>query len=255
MVDEADSPSSTNSTRWREKEPEGSQPPRHVRCRMNRGEVRKDLIGETAAVVAAQRGAGMALGHAALSYARTGERAPINAEMYDTFTQLVSRDAPGFVRHAVAQVTKGGVGEDLAKRIMERVPGGFGLDGWRAVTADEPFGEALQELDCPLLLAKHEGCLMSTDAGFEDVVAALPHAKTAVFEDAPSASPAFAEELRRFSSSIGTSSTRACTSSAKQAPIQMETAGLEPASSVAKQTASTGLAGALVSPCGSAPAG
>lgn len=76
MVDEADSPSSTNSSRWREKEPEGSQPPRHVRCRMNRGEVRKDLIGETAAVVAAQRGAGMALGHAALSYARTGERAP-----------------------------------------------------------------------------------------------------------------------------------------------------------------------------------
>jgi hypothetical protein len=39
---------------------------------------------------------------------------------------------------------------------------------------------------------------MSTDEGFEDAVAALPHAETAVFDEPPAASPGFAEELRGF---------------------------------------------------------
>jgi pimeloyl-ACP methyl ester carboxylesterase len=142
--------------------------------------------------------AGMALGHAALSFAREGERAPINTEVYEAFTQLVKQDAPAFVRHGIAQLTKGGIDEELAERIMERIPNEFMIEGWTAFTADKPFGDELLRLDCPLLLAKHEGCLMNTDEGFEDAIAALPHAETAAVDDPPSASPGFAKALRRF---------------------------------------------------------
>jgi hypothetical protein len=48
------------------------------------------------------------------------------------------------------------------------------------------------------MLVKHEGCLMSTDEGFEDVVAALRNAETLAVSDAPTASAEFANELRRF---------------------------------------------------------
>jgi len=142
--------------------------------------------------------AGMALGHAALSNAREGERAAINADVYDAFTQLINQDAPSFVRFGIAQVTKGGIDEELAQRILKRIPTEFMVSGWAALTADETFAEELLALDCPMLLAKHEGCLMTTDEGFEDAVAALPHAETAVFDDPPPASPRFAQALRRF---------------------------------------------------------
>jgi hypothetical protein len=142
--------------------------------------------------------AAMALGHARLSSAREDERAPINAEVYEAFTQLIKQDAPSFVRYGIAQVTKGGVDEERAQQIIDRIPTDFMIDGWAALTADEPFGEELLGLECPLLLAKHEGCLMSRDEGFEDAVAALPHAETTVFDDPPAASPGFAEALRGF---------------------------------------------------------
>jgi pimeloyl-ACP methyl ester carboxylesterase len=142
--------------------------------------------------------AGMALGHAALSYARDGERAPINADVYDAFTQLVNQDAPAFVRYGIAQLTKGGVDADLAERIIERVPSEFMVAGWSALTADQPFEDKLLALDCPLLLAKHEGCLMNTDEGFDDAVSALPRAEVVAFEEPPAASPAFADTLRHF---------------------------------------------------------
>jgi pimeloyl-ACP methyl ester carboxylesterase len=145
-----------------------------------------------------ERVAGMALGHAALSNRRHGERAPINAEVYDAFTQLISQDAPAFVRHGIAQVTKGGVDEELARRMLERIPTKSMIHGWAAFTADDDFSEALLALDCPLLLAKHEGCLMCTDEGFADAAAALPHAETASFDEPPSASPGFAQAVRRF---------------------------------------------------------
>lgn len=51
----------------------------------------------SAAHLAAARPAailGMALGHAKLSYRRDGERAPINADVWDAFTQLLDQDLP-----------------------------------------------------------------------------------------------------------------------------------------------------------------
>ena len=85
--------------------------------------------------------------------------------------------------------TTGGVDERLAELIVARVPSEFIVDGWIAWTADEAFGDKLVGLDCPLLLAKHEGCLLYTDAGFEDALAALPRAETAAFDDPRPAAP------------------------------------------------------------------
>jgi hypothetical protein len=50
----------------------------------------------------------------------------------------------------------------------------------------------------PLLLVRHEGCLMFTPEGYEDAVAALPEAARATTTDKPTVDPAFSEILREF---------------------------------------------------------
>jgi hypothetical protein len=147
----------------------------------------------------AQRGAvaGIALGHASLSLEHEGERAPINAEIQSALISLVDRDREEFVRHALTQLTGGSYDEDLAGRILERVPLKLLTRGWLKggdVRADRLIGG----LDCPLLLVKHEGCLMFTEEGFDDAVRALPRAQTGVVADKPSVSAEFAELLREF---------------------------------------------------------
>jgi hypothetical protein len=157
-------------------------------------------IGSAVRIATRRRAAavGVALGHAKLSFEREGERAPVKGEVYDAFTQLLRQDAPAFIRHGIAQVTKGGVDEEHAKKIVDRMPANFTLDGWRTLTSDDPFAQDLLGLECPILLAKHEGCLMSTDEGFEDALAALPEAQAIVVDDPPPSSPRFAAALREF---------------------------------------------------------
>jgi len=104
---------------------------------------------------------GMALGHASLSFRRDGERPATSPAVYDAMTQLVHQDHEAFIRYGIAQSTGGSVGEELAQRMLDRFPKELMLIGWERVTADdEPFGDALRELDLPMLLAKHDGCLM-----------------------------------------------------------------------------------------------
>jgi pimeloyl-ACP methyl ester carboxylesterase len=142
---------------------------------------------------------GMALGHAVVSIRRHGERPTTSPAVHDALTQLVHSDSEAFLRYGIAQSTAGSVSEELAERMVERFPRDFLVAGWEAVTAeDERFGEVLRELDLPLLLARHEGCLMSTDEGFEDAVKALPNARAIFVPAAPSTSEAFAVAVREF---------------------------------------------------------
>jgi hypothetical protein len=67
----------------------------------------------------------------------------------------------------------------------------------------EPIGDQLAALGLPLLLAKHEGCLGSTDEGFEDIVAAFPDAETVICPETCSSSPAYAGAVRRFCDHVG----------------------------------------------------
>lgn len=146
---------------------------------------------------------GMALGHAKLSHRREGERAPINGAVFDALTELIRTDQEAFIRHGIAQATGGSVREEMAERMIERFPRDLLLSGWEAITREDvQIGELLREVDCPLLFAKHVGCLGSTDEGFEDAAAAFPEARTVAVEDAPLTSEKFADALRDFCEQI-----------------------------------------------------
>jgi pimeloyl-ACP methyl ester carboxylesterase len=142
---------------------------------------------------------GLALGHAKLSYRREGERAPINAEIVAALTALIDKDHEQFLRYGITQATGGSIDEDQAAKMVARFPRDMIRAGWDAVTRDDvDIGALLARVECPLLFAKHQGCLGSTDEGFEDAAAAFPEARTIAVTDAPLASEEFAEALREF---------------------------------------------------------
>jgi pimeloyl-ACP methyl ester carboxylesterase len=154
-----------------------------------------------AARIAEQRPAsvlGLALGHACISFTRKGERASVDGAIVAAMSQLIANDAPAFVLHGIVQATQGSVDEALAEKILARAPREHMAEAWAAANADEDFAEALEQLGCPMLLAQHEGCLVMTDEGFEDAVAAFPQAETLRVPDPPCVSPAFAGAVRAF---------------------------------------------------------
>jgi pimeloyl-ACP methyl ester carboxylesterase len=140
----------------------------------------------------------LALSHARLSNRMEGERAPVNREVLEALGQLLRQDYPAFIRHGLTQITHGSIADELAARIMERVPLEIGRRVWELAMQQEPIAELLEGLDIPLLFAQHEGCLIATPEGFEDALAAFPNARRAGYPDAPSVTPAFAEDLRAF---------------------------------------------------------
>jgi hypothetical protein len=114
--------------------------------------------------------------------------------------QLTQQGNEAFVRYGIAQMTRGGISEEVAQEMLERFPD---MEMVAAVVEAlgreaEPIGEDLEVLGVPLLLAKHEGCLSRTDEGFEDIVATFPEAQTAICPEACTSSPAFADAVRRF---------------------------------------------------------
>jgi hypothetical protein len=141
----------------------------------------------------------LALGHARLSDAMEGDRAPRNREVFEAIGQLLRVDYGNFVRHGLVQATHGSYGDELTERMLERVPQEIGRAAWQMVMqVGEQFEQVLRELDVPLLLAKHEGCLGETDEGFADAVTAFPEASTVSVPQAPSVSSEFATALRSF---------------------------------------------------------
>ena len=147
---------------------------------------------------------GMALGHTCLVHSLEGERATVNREVMEAFAQLAHNDYGNFVRYGITQLTHGSFGDELAARMLDRVPVEVGRTVWELNVLDhEPFGEVIRELDVPLLFAQHDGCLGHTAEGFEDAVAAFPEARTVSVAEAPSVSGEFAEALRQFCLDVG----------------------------------------------------
>jgi pimeloyl-ACP methyl ester carboxylesterase len=159
--------------------------------------------GFTAIRVAAARRdrlAGFAYGHATLSLDQSGERAPLNLEVMTAFRGLADKDYRSYVR-ALTQLTRQAYDDETADEYMRRVPQEVTLSYLPRVmerAAQESSEELLRGLGCPLLLAKHEGCLGWTDEGYEDAVAAFPEATTVAMTVKPSVSPEFAAKLREF---------------------------------------------------------
>lgn len=146
---------------------------------------------------------GLALGHATLSQRRDGDRPPISDAVWSAMTEMIRTDSEAFIRNAFVQLTRGSYDEDLARRMMTLYSQEQLEEGWLLLTRpDLEFGETLKELDLPLLLGKHEGCLLHTDEGYEDAVAAFPEARTVSTEHACCTDPRFGEALRRFCEEI-----------------------------------------------------
>jgi hypothetical protein len=142
---------------------------------------------------------GIAIGHACPSWDLEGDRAPLRKELWEAMAQLMRQDVDSFIRYGITQLTQGAFDEDVARQMVERVPADNLEAVWMLVRDEhEPIGELLAEADRPLLLAKHEGCLMFTDEGFDDIVAAFPDARTIAAERPPCADERFARALREF---------------------------------------------------------
>jgi pimeloyl-ACP methyl ester carboxylesterase len=154
---------------------------------------------------------GFAMGHAALSHSTEGERAPEREGVLAAMVQLSRQGSEAFVRFGIAQMTRGAIDEDTAQKMVERFP------DIELVTATlealgeqpEPIGDGLREIEAPLLFAKHDGCLGSTDEGFEDVVKAFPEAETVVCPEMCASSPTFAAALRLFCERLAAEETAA----------------------------------------------
>ena len=141
----------------------------------------------------------MALGHARLVNRLDGECPTLNREVMEAFGQLSESNYADFVRYGLTQVTHGSIGDELAARMVDRVPIDLGRAVWSMNLRDsEPFEHLIRELDVPLLLAMHEGCLASTEEGFKEAAAAFPNARTVSAPEAPSVSTEFALALRDF---------------------------------------------------------
>ena len=140
----------------------------------------------------------LAIGHAALSHATDGERAPVNKEVWHALGLLARQGSAAFVRYGIAQMTRGGIDDEVAREIIARFPDMDHVAGMVETLGrePEPIGEQLAALEVPLLLAKHEECLAHTEAGFEDIVAAFPQATSVICPEQCSSSPVFAEAIR-----------------------------------------------------------
>jgi hypothetical protein len=176
-----------------------------------------DEVGLPGAILLAQARPeavrGLALGHACLSFRQSGERAPINGEVWAGFRQLMRVDYRAFVR-ANVQIwdprRTGGAepidADELVERWVERVPAKTAaLLSERFIAEVEAAGDweqALRELDVPLLFAQHDGCVVYSPEGFEDAAAAFPEAHLARCPVSPGASPEFAEALHSFCEAV-----------------------------------------------------
>ncbi len=143
---------------------------------------------------------GVALGHASLGYQQEGARPAVNKEVTAAMSQLLRSDFDSFVRYGMTQFTQGGFDEETSERIVARFPPmEIASQVWEAnVERPEPIGEHLEQLDVPILLAKHEGCLVFTEEGYEDAARAMPDARRTSVAKSPSASDEFAAALRDF---------------------------------------------------------
>jgi pimeloyl-ACP methyl ester carboxylesterase len=142
---------------------------------------------------------GLALGHACLTFSADADPPATNAEVGAAFMQVAELDDRTFIRH-LTQITQGFYGEELADRMLERIPTGVAQAYVRENMADpgDWIEDALRDLGKPLLLAEHDPCLLFTKAGYEAAIAAFPDSMQVTCKEKPTVSPAFAEALREF---------------------------------------------------------
>jgi hypothetical protein len=145
----------------------------------------------------------LAAGHARLSNSLDGERAPLNREVYAGIVTMMRADPRMFVRQFFmltgGETREGGYSEKMVDAYLERVPVSRMAAFWESrLEEGAHIGDLLRALDAPILLARHKGCLLYTDEGFEDAVSAMPRAHSVTVDEKPSTSVEFAQLLEAF---------------------------------------------------------
>ena len=161
------------------------------------------------AVGAGDRLRGIVLGHARVSNSVDGPRAALNREVLSGIQNLIRADPRTFVhqlfRMTGGERTEGGYGDAMVDEWLRRVPIDVAEPFYDARVAEgETMAARLAGLNVPMLLAQHRGCLMFTEEGFEDAVAAFPHARVYRCDEKPSTSADFVPVLREFCGSLAT---------------------------------------------------
>jgi hypothetical protein len=126
----------------------------------------------------------------------------------EQWAEVASFDAPGVGEESVSREELERIAsedgyrhQELSSRILERVPQELFTRAWLGGRW-EPLDVLLGNLDIPLLLVQHKGCLLYTEEGFEDAVAAFPAARSASVDEKPSVSDEFAELFRDLCRSV-----------------------------------------------------
>jgi hypothetical protein len=95
---------------------------------------------------------GIALGHARLSDRTDGERPPVNRVVWDAMGQLLRNDYGAFIRYGLTQLTQGSIGDELARRMLERIPTDIAQEAFERMLNDpESIRDSLRQLNVPLL--------------------------------------------------------------------------------------------------------
>ena len=138
----------------------------------------------------------VAVGHAAMRFTIAPPRPTLHPDVVDGASRLLENDYMAFWR-AVTQLTQGGMPDAWVERWAESVPQERAEAMFRGLTETEaPASERLWEFNGPLLFAQHSDCVLWTDEGFEDVVAAFPDARVVRCREIPPFDPVFGEALR-----------------------------------------------------------
>jgi hypothetical protein len=164
------------------------------------------VVGDTfgtataARIARARRDAvrGIALGHACVSWDMDGDRPPVKRELWAAMGQPMSRDAASFVRHGSPRSPKAPTTRSSRTGWSNGCRAGACTrrGRWSASIVSRSASSCARS--SPLLLAKHKGCLVFTDEGFEDIRTAFPDARTVAVERPPSADEEFGHALREF---------------------------------------------------------
>jgi hypothetical protein len=146
---------------------------------------------------------GLALGHAALTNAMAGDRPVRNPAVWSVLSEMIGKGREQFAPFAITQFTRDGIDEPLAAEMIERVP----ITVFEAMieaggAAQYDLGASLRALDVPIMFAQHKDCLLYTDEGYEDAVAAFPEVRRCATEKMCSADPVFASALKEFCEEI-----------------------------------------------------
>ena len=139
----------------------------------------------------------VALSHAVGRYRFTGERPALHPEVVSAAGRLLDTDYMAFWR-AVTQFTQGGLPDAWVERWAAAIPQARAKAFWSEIGDSEPaVAERLRDYPGPVLLGQHKDCVLWTQEGFEDAVAALPEAKVVRCREIPVFDPAFGEALRQ----------------------------------------------------------